>query len=201
MSGYGTPMYGPKDQSDRVLRHIRGMVGVLVAVHLAIFLVSTLVLWRVWVIASYYADYLANPLSGERVAATVTTAMQIVTDVQNVSHVAAVASTVLYTATGLDNSTAAQGPIHRRRALMSVTQMQDAAAELMLSMKTKVNEMDVRAPTDLMRYLMAVDWSVAVEPMAQQTLALVRYGEATAGAMLGALGTPVDPNVVYPINK
>ena len=217
-AAFTTSDYG-KDATLPVLKHIRAMMAVVAAVHVLVFIVLVMVAWRTWDVAVYYSVYLEDPLSGPRVADTITTAMAIVSDVRNVTAVAAAASGVLSSSVGLvpvdgtvppqlsPPAAPPQGQRRLRRRLAgrsllqqllqgSPEEMRQGITTLLAAIQAKVSDMDVRAPTDFLRYLMAVNWRDDVFPSVKEALSLVRYGEATAGAVLGALGTPVDPSVV-----
>lgn len=215
-ASYSPTDYG-KDPTLPVLKHIRSMMAVVAGVHVLVFFLLGMVTWRTWNVAMYYSVYLEDPLAGPRVADTISTAMSIVSDVHNVTTVAAAASGLLSSSMGLlpptnatdvalspPNATAAHRRARRRlagRSLLALLQgspeeMRLGITQLLATAQAKLAEADVRAPSDFLRYLMAINWRADVMPLVEEGLAVLRYGEATAGAVLGALGTPVDPSVV-----
>lgn len=174
----------PKDQNTVLLRQLRNGIVVITAVHLAIFVVFVIAAATISKEAARYAEYLEGPLSPQNIAETTNHARMIIADVHTITNVLS-ASVV--------NITPLPGNVtHIARRMTLDPAVQGALEGLIDTVRMKVQEMDVKAPSDFLRYVMRIDWRRDVGPYVSQTFALAQYAETVVGVVLSALGTKID---------
>ena len=183
----------PDARSARHLRTLRDMVTALVAIHVGIFIMVVIMAVKVGNLVAYYQPYLSGPLSGANVAATIDNAMVIVGSVRNITTIGAAAAAAGATSMGFASPPAPQAP--PGRLLLStegVSPAQVALAGLFDAMARKVDQFDATAPAHFLT------WATQQQPgpYIRELLTLIRYGEATMGTVLAALGAKVNPALV-----
>lgn len=183
----------PEARSARHLRALRYLVTVLVAIHVGIFVMLVILAFKAGSVVTYYRPYLAESLSGSNVALTVDNAMNIVSAVSNMTTIGAAAMSAGASSMGFSSPPAPSAPASR--ALLaddSVSPAQLALAGLFDAVARKVDEFDVTAPAHFLT------WATQQQPgpYIRELLTLIRYGEATMGTVLAALGATVNPALV-----
>lgn len=193
----------PTPRSTRCLVHIRAMLAVLVAIHIGIFLIAVVAAVNVAKTVNYYQTYLSGPLSGPSIALAVSNGMVTIDAVKNISTLASSMAVAGAASVGFDpygfqypNATNATS-YHVRRVMMETAAdgtVQDAMANLLNAVASKVQDFDAKAPGKFLAWVMASDPG----PYIRQLMATARYGMASFGTVLGALGSPVDATIVGP---
>ena len=182
-------------RSARHLRALRYLVTALAAIHVAIFIMLVMLAVKAGSLVSYYQPYLAEPLSGNNIALTINNAMATMSAVRNITTIGAVALAAGANSMGFVSTPAPPAPAARHLlADVSVTASpaQVALAGLFDAVARKVDEFDAAAPGHFLT------WATQQQPgpYIRELLTLVRYGEATMGTVLAALGATVNPALV-----
>lgn len=181
----------PVERSAALLHKIYRLMIIVVAVHFAFFLAFAVIFIVGMRTINYYQYYLDGPMSGPNVAHTVTNAFGIVADVRNITSTAAAATNVMSSSVGLEVS-----PSSRHLLAASDDAIKFAVASLLNATAQKVNQFNASAPSDFLTWVVATDWRGLLEPKVVDMLAIARYGTASIGTILGALGSPVDVTLV-----
>lgn len=196
----------------RVLRHLRLMVAVLALVHVGLFILIVIGVFRIMRLIDYYQPYMSEPLSGPNMHDTVMNAELSVSAVKNLTTLLAGGTSVIFTNVGLapsaQNGDYAPPPPTQRRllaaaasdvgvaALLNCSQLQSSLAGLADALANNSRQFNASAPSDFLEWVVRTDWEAALGPYASQMFELLRYGEAVAGTFFKAMGTTVDPGIV-----
>lgn len=189
-----TPPPPPAERSATLLLRLYYLVLVIAGVHVCVFVIFLVVFALGVRTLRYYQDYLEGPMSGPNVAQAVNGAFGIVDNVHNITSTAASATNIVSTSIGLS-------PAPGSRHLLSASDdaVKLAVAGLINASAQKVLEFNASAPSDFLHMIVQTDWRNLLEPKVADMLAIARYGTASIGTVLGALGSPVDPAIVKPV--
>lgn len=80
--------------------------------------------------------------------------------------------------------------------LLNSTDLQLALTALANAATDKLQQLDATAPGALIQWIISTNWRDELGPYVHDMLSLVRYGEATAGTFLKAMGSPVNASIV-----
>lgn len=194
--GSDGPEPPPLERTAALLKKIYYFMAFIAFTHAVVFTIFLIVFALSVRTMNYYSGYLEEPMSGPNVARTVTGAFGIVSDVRNITSTAAAATSVMSSSVGLEVN-----PSSRNLLSVSDDAVRIAVASLINATADKVREFNASAPSDFLHWIVQTDWKTALEPKVVDMLAIARYGVASAGTMLGALGSPVDPAIVGAKNQ
>lgn len=183
--------------SERYLFRIYVLVATLVAMHVVLLMVALTIVGLAATTVAYYKEYLSEPLSGQNVQRVVLEAFEIVEGGRNITVTAALVSEALFSSVGVATPERPQGVA---RSLLDAGDdlVKAAVARLLDACSEKVKQFDGAAPSNFLNWVVQGDWSATLAPKVAEFLTTMRYGAASIGAVLGALGTPVDPRAVGP---
>lgn len=191
----------PTPKSTKCLVHIRTMLAVLVLIHIGIFIIAVVAAVNIAKTVTYYQAYLAGPLSGPSVAITVANGMTTVEAVKNITTLASALAAAGASSMGFDDAGRPENvtAVPARRSMIEVfdensATVQDALAKLLNTLSDKIKEFDAAAPGHFLQWVMASNPG----PYIRQMMGSARYGIASLGTVLGALGSPVDATIAGP---
>jgi hypothetical protein len=175
--------------TERYLARIYVLVSALVVIHLLLFILIVIVFSLGVRTVNYYRVYLDGPLAGDNVAGAVTNAFTLIESGRNITDTVAIVTAAVTASIGLPTSSG-------RRLLQLDHDIKESLANLINATSVKVLEFNATAPSDFLSWIVRTDWRQLLEPKVIELLTIGRYGVATAGSALRALGTPVDPKIV-----
>lgn len=187
----------PPSSAEAELRTIRRRLGVIMWVHsvsacLNFALMVTVTALVGAAISQYYAP-VSRVFTPERAAEAAHGALVIVGNARNItSDIAFFADAARALAAGGAAVSSEAGAAAGRRALLQAglsPDVQAAAAALLGALAAKVESADMNAPSDFLRYVMALPWRQDIAPRIDRGIASVQYAELIAGAALGALAS------------
>lgn len=191
-SRHDVPLPPPIERSAYFLHRIYVFMAIICVIHVVVFIIFLVIFGLSVQTFNYYQNYLDGPMSGPNVAHTVTGVFGIVDNVHNITSTAAAATNVMSASVGLDV------PEAGGRHLLSVADdsIKIAFAGLINATAQKVVQFNATAPSAFLEWIIETDWRGILEPKVIDLIAVAKYGVASMGTVLGALGSPVDPYLV-----
>ena len=186
-SGMGPPSVATAEQT---LEQIKKKVGRIVWFNAIASGVSLTLLLVMLTEMAYFGPKLRPVLTPRRVAAALNDVLLTVHNLRNITDdVAFFSDNAHYLAAryqASQNLTAGA-----RRALLQEESFPPEVAAALVgvlgAIQNKTAQLDVTAVTDLLRYVMAVDWRAQIAPRVDRGLASVQYAEVLAGAVVSAM--------------